>query len=32
MYHLVYASKDPLGDRIWQSITSATQRELGLSV
>jgi hypothetical protein len=32
MYHLVYAPKDPLGDRIWRSITSAKQRELGLSM
>ncbi len=32
MYHLVYASKDPLGDKIWQSITSPKQRELGLSM
>ena len=30
-YHLVYASRDPLGDKIWQSITaSPTQRELAL--
>lgn len=28
MYHLVYASKDPLGDKIWQSITAPKQREL----
>lgn len=30
MYHLVYASKDKLGDKIWQSITSPKQRELPL--
>jgi three-Cys-motif partner protein len=30
MYHLVYASKDPLGDKIWQRITRPKQRELAL--
>jgi len=31
MYHLVYASRDPLGDRTWDSVTAPRdQRELRL--
>ena len=31
MYHLVYASRDPLGDKIWDSVTAPKdQRELRL--
>jgi hypothetical protein len=26
LYHLVFASKSPLGDTIWQSVTSITSR------